>query len=807
MSLLEHTPPFTPAQAIEIAQKFYGIQTKAKALPSERDQNFLLTLSHGERRVLKIANALEEHDLLKAENEAMHHIRQHSDACPQLFPTTDGNFIAEIASPSGRRHFVRLISFLPGMPMGDVKRHSPELLTDLGRQMGQLDKALVDFDHPALHRDLHWDLVNAQREIENHKALITDPNMKVLVEQLVNAFEQHVVPLLDNLRRSVIQNDANDYNIIVGGGRDLYSRNQHVIGVIDFGDMVYSYTVADLAIAVAYAILDKPDPLAAAAHIVAGYHAEYPLTETELTALFGLVQMRLCVSVCMSAYQQQQRPDDAYLAISQQAIRNTLPKLAKIHERLAEAIFRQACGFSPVPHAEAVCSWLKAHQADFAPIIAQDLRVEPSLVFDLSPGSPLIQGNPQALTEPDLTARLFGQMKAAGVTVGIGRYNEPRLIYTIPMFATGDALTAERRTVHIGLDLFAESGTAIYAPFAGTIHVCTINDQPQDYGGLIILKHSPTDEAPFYTLYGHLSHASSRDWQVGQAVTAGERIAELGTPAENGGWPPHLHFQIVTDLLDLGSDFPGVGLVSQREVWLALSPDPNLIVGVPEDRFPPTEPSRAKTLAARKVNTGGNLSLSYKKPLKIVRGWQQFLYDETGQRYLDVYNNVPHVGHCHPRVVEAALQQMTVLNTNTRYLHDNFNRYAERLAATLPDPLNVCFFLNSASEANELALRLARTYTGQQDMIVLEGAYHGHTNALIDISPYKHDGPGGGGAPNWVHTAPVADVYRGPYKADDPQAGQKYARHIAEIVERLRQKGVGLAGYMFESCPSVGGQI
>lgn len=807
MSLLEHTPQFNLAEAAEIAQKIYGIQSQAKALPSERDQNFLLMLSTSERRVLKIANALEEYDLLMAENEAMHHIRQHIEACPQLFPTRDGNFIGKIISSNGGQHFIRLISFLPGIPMGDVKRHSPELLTDLGRQLGRLDQALADFDHPALHRDLHWDLVNAQREIAKHKGLIADRELRILVDRLADAFEQNVVPLLDKLRRSVIQNDANDYNIIVGGGDDLYSRNQQVIGVIDFGDMVHSYTVANLAIAAAYAILDKPDPLAAAARIVAGYHAEYPLTEVELMALFGLVQMRLCVSVCMSAYQQQQRPDDPYLAISQQPIRNTLPKLVKTHWRLAEAIFRQACGLPPVPQTEAVRTWLKAHQADFAPIIDHDLRIKPALVFNLSPNSPLIPSNPQALTEPDLTAQLFGQMKAAGVKVGIGRYNEPRLVYTNPMFATGETLSTERRTLHIGLDLFAETGTVIYAPLAGVVQVCTINDQPQDYGGVIILKHTPADDVIFYTLYGHLSHASARRWQVGQAVAAGERLAELGLPAENGGWPPHLHFQIITDLLDLGGDFPGVGVVSQRKVWLALSPDPNLIIGVPADRFPPVEPSRAQTLAARKVNTGGNLSLGYKKSLKIVRGWQQFLYDDTGQRYLDAYNNVPHVGHCHPRVVEAARQQMTVLNTNTRYLHDNFNLYAERLAATLPDPLNVCFFLNSASEANELALRLARTYTGQQDMIVLEGAYHGHTNTLIDISPYKHNGPGGRGAPSWVHTAPVADVYRGRYRADDPHAGQKYARHIAEITERLKQQGVGLAGYIFESCPSVGGQI
>jgi 4-aminobutyrate aminotransferase-like enzyme len=125
----------------------------------------------------------------------------------------------------------------------------------------------------------------------------------------------------------------------------------------------------------------------------------------------------------------------------------------------------------------------------------------------------------------------------------------------------------------------------------------------------------------------------------------------------------------------------------------------------------------------------------------------------------------------------------------------------------MPAPLRVCYFVNSGSEANELALRLARAYTGQRDTIVLESAYHGNTTSLIDISPYKHGGPGGTGAPPWVHTVPIADVYRGPYKADDPQAGARYAQYVQEIAQALRRKGVGLAAYIAETCPSVGGQI
>src|SRR5262249_20771867 len=228
--------------------------------------------------------------------------------------------------------------------------------------------------------------------------------------------------------------------------------------------------------------------------------------------------------------------------------------------------------------------------------------------------------------------------------------------------------------------------------------------------------------------------------QIGKAVRAGEQIAAFGDPSVNGGWTPHLHLQIITDLLELGIDFPGVALPSQRDAFRTLCPDPNLLARIPAHRFPRTAPTKTESLAARRDVIGHNLSIAYRDPVKIVRGWRQYLYDDEGRRFVDAYNNVPHVGHCHPRVVEAGASQMRVLNTNTRYLNDLLAQYATKLLGTMPAPLDVCYFVSSASEANELALRLARTYTGGTDVIVLGAAYHGNTTSLIDMSPYKHAG-------------------------------------------------------------------
>jgi 4-aminobutyrate aminotransferase-like enzyme len=347
----------------------------------------------------------------------------------------------------------------------------------------------------------------------------------------------------------------------------------------------------------------------------------------------------------------------------------------------------------------------------------------------------------------------------------------------------------------------------ISAPFGATVYALADNAQPFDYGPVIILKHRSDGDIEFFTLYGHLSRQSLRALRVGQKLRSGEPFASVGTAAENGGWPPHLHFQIILDLLDLTTDFPGVAHASQRELFTSLCPDPNLILGIPSRSFPAVEPDLVASLNARQELLGKNLSISYAKPLKIVRGWKQFLYDETGRAYLDVYNNVPLVGHSHPRVAEAVQRQIALLNTNTRYLHDEVLRYADRLTQLLPSPLKVCYFLNSGTEANELALRMARTHTGWENVIVLDHAYHGHTSTLIDVSPYKFNGPGGRGRKPWVHVAPIPDDYRGIHRRGEPDLGAKYAAHVAEILEPLKRKGEGIAAFLAETMPSVAGQI
>ncbi|KFM69294.1 Alanine--glyoxylate aminotransferase 2-like 1, partial [Stegodyphus mimosarum] len=196
-------------------------------------------------------------------------------------------------------------------------------------------------------------------------------------------------------------------------------------------------------------------------------------------------------------------------------------------------------------------------------------------------------------------------------------------------------------------------------------------------------------------------------------------------------------------------------------------------------------------------------------PLKIVRGEGQYLYDENGKQYLDCINNVAHVGHSHPHVTQAAAEQMSLLCTNSRYLHDNMVLYAQRLISTFPPKLNVCFFVNSGSEANDIALRLARAHTGHEDVIVLDGAYHGNLSTSTDMSPMKFEKISGG-KKDYVHVAALPCSYRGEYTSDEYETdviGYKYAENVQNFINKAEARGRKIAAFFAESMVSCGGQV
>ena len=216
-----------------------------------------------------------------------------------------------------------------------------------------------------------------------------------------------------------------------------------------------------------------------------------------------------------------------------------------------------------------------------------------------------------------------------------------------------------------------------------------------------------------------------------------------------------------------------------------------------------TQDSDAARLIARRDRLMGSAyRLFYENPIHVVKGEGVWLYDADGNKYLDMYNNVPHVGHCHPHVVEALTKQIRTLNTHTRYLHENVLDYAERLTEKFPDELDVAMFSCTGSEANELALRIARAYTGGTGIIVTDHAYHGNTHAIYQIS--TEDVPREE-IPDFVISVPAPDTYRGAYRGDD--ASERYAVHIEIAIDELRGRGVKPAAFVVDTIISSSGVV
>ena len=786
-------PPFTADQARQLAEEHYGLRVHAiKPLPSELDRNFHITADGGDY-VLKIAHSSVSSAALDLQNAALRHLRSADLPFPKLIADTDGRDISRIHSADGEVWQARLLTFIDGIPLSDFRPHSDGLLRDIGSWLGKVSAAMRSFQHEEKRADYRWNLGILPQAAAYARDL--PPEKRDLLDHHLRRCGADLLPALPELRQSFVYNDANDSNILV---RFAGSPEARVAGFIDLGDMVYSASVADLAVALAYVMMDAERPLEKAVPLVAAYHAQFPLTEREIGLLFPMIAARLCLSVCISWHQQRQEPENRHLSISEGGAWRLLETLREVNSRYAGYLFRAACGLPPLPMTAALVDWLRTQTP--ASILGYPLDSENSAPVDLGLSSRIL-AQVRDIADPSSWREPFRQF--LGDKVGIGHYDEARPIYLSDMFALDHHL---RRAVHIGVDLFAPAGTPIYAPLPGTVH--KIGDFPaaEDHGPYLFLEHQPLPALRFYTLYAHLSPEVLDRLRPGQRVEAGDLLAHIGDYPRNGNWLPHLHFQIVMDLLD-ADNFPGVCAAHLRPVFKALCPDPNLIMRLPFPVRAPKPPRRSELIRRRRSALNPAMSLSYRQPLRIQRASMQYLYDSDGNRYLDCVNNVPHVGHNHPRVVRAAQAQMAILNTNTRYLHPAILDYAEALTATLPAPLSVCFFVNSGSEANELALRLAKAYTGGDNFIVIDHAYHGHTSALIDISPYKFDGPGGMGRPAHVEAALMPDGFRGLVPGFDDAAGAYYARSVADKIEAIEARAGKLAAFVSEGILGCGGQM
>jgi len=293
---VQTAPRLTCEDAVRIAADFYGLNAAASALPSERDQNFLLKVASESQFVLKIANSEESFDFLDLQNRMVQYLSSRRIALefPRIISGKNGKDIATIETGAAEKHFVRLFTWLDGECLATVQSHGRKLLASLGRALGQMDAALADFSHPAAHRAFYWDLRRA--DIAREHARLLPEDRRPIVEGF---FSEWAKIDWSRLRSSVIHNDANDYNVLVQGAGTPAA---HVSAILDYGDVVHTATICELAVTLAYVMLDKPDPIGAAAHVITAYHETYPLTEYEIDSLYTLIATRLCCSVCYAAH-------------------------------------------------------------------------------------------------------------------------------------------------------------------------------------------------------------------------------------------------------------------------------------------------------------------------------------------------------------------------------------------------------------------------------------------------------------------------------------------------------------------------
>ncbi len=775
----------------------YQIHGKATPLPGEIDFNFKINVKGVDRYILKISRPDAVFEELEFQQNLLEHLGHSKETIivPKVIKDKSGLLITEIKDQFDRKRFIRLLSWIPGRIYSRVNPQLDTLRLSLGKTCGSLSKSLLGFDHPHAHRKFDWDIARSLWT-KQYIHLFDDENA-LIVNYFQDLFARSK-PRYDQLRKSVVHNDGNDNNIIVSSNL----KYPEVIASIDYGDAVFTQTINDLAICCAYGMMNQNDPLSAASVIAEGYHQSLNIDEEEIAHLYSAIAMRLVISVTKSAINKIEEPDNIYLQISEKPAWEVLKKWKELSEDFVHFSFRYACVFTAHPNQNHFIKWASENEFSISQLFPSRNCSE-CLAIDLSVSSKWL-GHLSDFADFDLFQFKINRLqKTVPEKIIAGGYLEPRMVYATDAYEKLGNKGKESRTVHLGIDFWLPPKTPVHAVLDGEI-VAAVNDAgDKEYGGLIILKHQ-INEFCFFSLYGHLSVKSATSRKAGERIKQGELIAYIGDFPENGNWPPHLHFELMLSMLDYKVDFPGVAYKNELEVWKSICPDPNSLfklVALKHDH----QNTNDQLVCYRKNHLGKGMSLSYDEPIQMVRGMGAYLIDQFGKKYLDTVNNVAHVGHEHPMVVKAGQEQMALINTNTRYLHESINILAQELLETFPPELCVVHFVNSGSEANELALRMAKAFTGQKDILASEVGYHGNTNACVEISSYKFDGKGGSGCPDHTHIFPLPDTFRGKYRGNN--TAFDYAQEVQDQIDLIQKKERGPAAFIIEPIISCGGQI
>ncbi len=789
MSVFDEQPPIINVSAFSHWLKknysfFKSKNIKLSRLNSERDINLLIKGVGKKQYVVKISNPKESLVQLEYQDLLINHLRLNIKL-RKIYPKILHKKILFYIDRNERRCAVRVLTYIDGN-MYAKSKNSDHTEKSLGKLLALQSNQLKSFIKNQAIRKFEWNPSDI-RWTKKYINLFKGVNKNIIIKT-IDEHEKFVFKNIKNLKHAVTHGDPNDYNIVV--------KKEKIIGFIDFGDSIYAPVINDLAISLSYALMGTKNFYKSLKNIVGTYNEFYKLSDQDIYSLLGLIKSRLVITLVMAAKQRKKYPDNKYLSISEKNAWDLIYSLNKIDPYFFIAVIRDICHLEPISNFSKKLQLFKSQQ--FGNLFDFELNIVNKKIVNFDKSSFLLKTNPSNKKLDNLVGKFLKK------DIGIGLYKEKRKVYKSNNYISS-LNPLKRRDVHLGIDIFVEENTPIKSPLNGKVIILHNNNFKYDYGPTVILEHK-INNYKFFTLYGHLSKKCLKKLKVGQIIKKGQWIGDIGNYKVNGNWSPHLHFQIMTSLLNEVDNFPGVGEEYLLNIWKQISPDPNIILQIPESFFT-NKVKKEKILLKRKKNIARNLSISYREPLHMLEAKDQFFYDEHGRKYLDCVNNISHVGHSNKFVHDALVSQNLKLNTNTRYLYNIINEYSDRLLKTFPKQLNKIFFVCTGSEANDLALRIAKNYTKAKNVLVIDNAYHGHTNSLIDLSPYKFNSKGGEGKKDYVHVLRMPDEIRGKWTKQNNKWINKYIDEAKEIINKNFNKKNSLSGFFFESILGCGGQI
>ena len=734
-------PEVTPEQAACLLERHYGMTGKLRSLGSQQDLNYRIDSTQG-RFVLKVCRGDYAAVELQAQHAALHSLGTHPGLrVPKVIQTVEGEELLTV-NVDGQTLHLRLLDYIDGQPLTHLPHLSRAVIEGYGELCGQMSHALAGFEHPGLERTLQWDPRHAQALITHLLATLPDLPQRAALEQVARQVEAHVQPLAARLPWQAVHMDITDDNVVWQRDTQLHWRIQ---GVIDFGDLARTWRITDLSVTCASLLHHADgDPFALLPAIQA-CHAVTPLQREELEVLWPLIVARAAVLVLSSEQQQRLDPDNTYLKKNAEHEWEIFDIATSVSFELMQAAILRSVG-ETLP---------SVANHDFAPLLPGLVGREFALI-DLGVLSPHFEaGNWEA---PGIDRRLLDE--AATVHgLAASRYGQYRLSRTRPDSAV------EPETFPLHVELHLPHGTVLEAPFAGTLREGT--------DGLLCL---------------HSSGLSLRLWGVRTSLKPGATLVKGQVLGE-------VHGPLTVQLCRADLEPPLFCTPSRALAWQALCPSPAALLGLACDAEPELDPEAL--LARRDASFARSQKHYYADPPRIERGWRNHLIDMQGRSYLDMLNNVAVLGHGHPRMAEVAARQWSLLNTNSRFHYAAIAEFSERLLALAPEGMDRVFLVNSGTEANDLAIRLAWAYSGGRDMLSVLEAYHGWSVAADAVSTSIADNPQAlSSRPDWVHPVTAPNTYRGEFRG--PASAPDYVRSVEHNLAKIAASRRQLAGFICE---------